>query len=204
MAASLLLGHIDPAAAAVVGQGVVTGTEDQLDAGDPPDNGTIDTGSEAPSFGPIGVCAKAADDEFTPGDSDPYSAVYTLNAADGSLTLSDGPYSGPVTILIESSAEFYFGPQGTHGAPTFLGNDCGADNLGQLSPVPATITVSGDGFSCTSTSGNFWREAGDAFGSSASFSSGSCGGTTIDFVGVFQPPCGLLLDCITGAYVQQD
>lgn len=214
MAASLLLGHIDPAAAAVVGHGVATGTEDQLDVGATPTNGTIDTGSEAPSFGPIGVCAKAADDEFTPHDGDNLSAEYTLVANDGTLALASSSYEGTVTISVQTEAVFYFGPQGTHYGPTLLGNDCGADNLGQLSPVPANVTVSGTGFSCSASAdydhdndspGSFWREAGDAFGVTATFSAGSdCGETTLDFVGVFQPPCGFLVDCITGAYVQQD
>lgn len=209
IASALLLNQAHPASAAMLGSGAASGTEDQLDAGDPPVNGTIDPGVPAPTVGPLGVCARAKDNDYVDPvlgtDADSLSAKYTLNAGSGTFTTSTGSYSGPVTITIESTSTFYFGPQGTHFGPTAVfGANCGASNLGQLSPVPASITVSGGTtFSCTAN-GSFWREAGDVFGATVAFTTGACSTSTVDFRGVFQPPCGLpFADCIQGAYTQQ-
>jgi hypothetical protein len=200
-AASLLLGTVDPSAANHLGSGVASGTEDQLDAGDPPVNGTIDVVGNPPNTGPVGACGRVKDNDYTDatipaGDSDTLSAQYTLNSPDGTYTFGGVQYQG-ITIVVETSAVFYFGPQGTHYGKTALNNDCGAGNLGRLSPVPATITVTAAGGSpsCSGT-GHFWREGGDEFGVS-----GSCAGT-LTFTGIFQPPCGFLVPCINGAYTQ--
>lgn len=194
-----------------MGSGTATGVEDQIDAGSPPVNGTIAAGFPAPSAGPLGVCARAKDNDYvdpvTGVDSDSLSAHYTLSAANGTFTYSGGSYTGPVTITIESSSTFFFGPQGTHYGPSVVpGADCAADNLGHLSPVPAKVTVNGGTtFSCNAT-GSFWREGADAFGATVTLPAGTCLGSKVDFIGAFQPPCGLpfpLPACINGAYTQQ-
>jgi len=214
----LLLGHVNPAAASHLGDGVVGGIEDQVDAADPANSGTVDLIGTPPNLVPIfGLCAKAADDEYVPHDADTLSAQYTLTTASsitgggGTLTLTSGSYTGPVTIEIKSQSVFYFGPQGTHYGLSSLGSNCGATNLGHLSPVPAAITVSGNNgttsFSCTapSTAASFYREGADVMGATATFVSGdACGATTVTFTGVYQPPCGLpfLPACINGRYTQ--
>lgn len=199
VAASLLFGTVDPSAADHLGSGVASGTEDQLDAADPPVPGTIDVVGTPPNTGPIGACGRVQDDDAG-GDADNLSAKYTLNSPDGTYTFGGVQHQG-VTIVIETTERFYFGPQGTHYGLTDQGNNCGADNLGRLSPVPATITVTHASHGTHATqscsgAGNFWREGGDEFGVS-----GSCAGTLM-FTGIFQPPCGFLVDCITGRYTQ--
>ena len=198
-AASLLLGTVDPSAANHLGSGVASGTEDQLDAGNPPVNGTIDVVGQPPNTGPVGACGRVQDGDFD-GTIDGLSAQYTLDSPDGTYTFGGVQHQG-ITIVVETSEVFYFGPQGTHYGPTAQGNDCGADNLGRLSPVPATITVTHTSHGTHATqscsgAGSFWREGGDEFGVS-----GSCAGT-LTFTGIFQPPCGFLVPCINGAYTQ--
>jgi len=182
--------------------GVASGSEDQVDAAEPPVNGTIDTGMPGPALGPLGVCARAKSNDYKDPvtglpDGDGLSAKYTLNGTGG-----PGSSVSAITIEITTNATFYFGPQGTHYGPSVTGANCSATNLGPLGPIPATVKVTSGSTTCTG-SGSFWRAAADGFSATAALTGSPCGGS-LTFTGVYQPPCGLpVVACINGVYTLQ-
>lgn len=150
------LTNMAPAAAAESGAGTVTGVETQLDAAGPPI-----------SPGVIPPCLLVQDGQDTTMATDNISAQYDLDAT-GTFTANDGNiiYAGSFAVEIKTNATFYVGPQGTHYDATATSPNCRPDNLGVLSPIPATFTVTSTDVTCTG-SGHFSRTQ-SAFAAGAS------------------------------------
>jgi hypothetical protein len=195
LALGLSAAAITPATAA---EGAATGSEVEIDSSTPPMGGPGDLG--------FPFCARAKDGDKN-GTLNGVSAQYKIDAE-----LVDGDIERDVVMTITTGETFFYGPQGTHSGFTASGRRCGADNLGDKAPVPATITIEGDGVpgTCTSTTGSFSRTQ-SVFQADATFDSKSCPVKTVSFDGRQQSTLadtglcapGTELPCIVGVYTQQ-